>query len=450
MPLFPLPPIGRLSPAASRLLLDQTVAVSVLAAALGGGLLLLPAARRQADPEAPAARALAWLPFAGLLFIAALLICNQVLVGVHIQVAYHGDPAPITRYLGPGWFELPRSGPLSDLIARLARDLPPSLSGREGLLSYTLLRVQAVLELPFTLCAYLSVCGLVAPCLVPALVRGPLFPAAALSFTFTFCLIEARLWNPYTVSDIRARGLCCAAVLLLWPILRRAVPPASLIPLHPRPGGAALLLGYAGAGAVCVLVLGLYDATLLYNLGHLPRYLPVLCAAVAVAALSLALSRQLQPRAPSPAVQTVASLLCAFAVLFFVPSLAIRYCGARPSAALGGLAVAALALLAGLLLAVRGLRAQGRSFALALPGLIAFACVGGALGYAAFYGRLGLGFVSGVPILEARLLLSAAFTLIPGTVAAWAVDAVVTAVARSLRRDPAGAAAPPPPPRAAR
>lgn len=443
MPFLPLPPVGRLSPAEVRHLLDLTVAASLLAAALGGLLLLsLPRPLREADQAGPPA--LPW-PFLGLLLVAALLVANQVLVGVHIQVAYHGDPSPITRYLGPGWFELPRSGLLADLIARLAHDLPPSLTGREGLLAYSLLRVQAVLELPFTLCAYLSVCGLLGPGLVPALVRGPLFPAAALSFTVTFCLIEVRLWNPFTLSDLRARGLCCAAVLLLWPVLRRAVRP---VPFSPRSGGAALLLGYAGAGAVCVLVLGLYDATLLYNLGHLPRHLPVLCAAVAVAALSYALQPLLRPRRLSPALQAVASLLCAFALFFFVPSLAIRYCGARPSAALGGLTAFALALPAGLFLSVRGLRAQGISLTLALPGLAVFACAGGAMGHAALHGRLGLGFVSGVPILEARLLLCAALTLIPGTLAAWAADALLMALA--LPRGPAGAAAPPPPPPAAR
>src|SRR5690242_2572895 len=84
---------------------------------------------------------IAWHPFAQLCAICGLLLVNQVLCDAYIVRAHHGDPSFVTQYLGRGWFDISRGAPIDDLAARLgdARWLAP-----------TVLRVQAVLELPFT------------------------------------------------------------------------------------------------------------------------------------------------------------------------------------------------------------------------------------------------------------------------------------------------------------
>ncbi|WFR68008.1 hypothetical protein P9139_06550 [Curtobacterium flaccumfaciens] len=41
-----------------------------------------------------------------------MFFVNQVLVTAFVDQVWHGDPAPVTRYLPPGWFDLADLGPL--------------------------------------------------------------------------------------------------------------------------------------------------------------------------------------------------------------------------------------------------------------------------------------------------------------------------------------------------
>ena len=140
------------------------------------------------------------------------------------------------------------------------------------------LRVQAVLELPFALLAYLAVVAMLDGGLYRRLVRSVLLPLAAISFTFTFCLIELRLHNPWTQSDLYARWLAalggapglwgCGG----WRTRRRTGSPRSSV--HRALGLVGLLVFFVGAAAVGAVVLVMYDVALLYNLGHLRIRLP--------------------------------------------------------------------------------------------------------------------------------------------------------------------------------
>ena len=128
------------------------------------------------------------------------------------------------------------------------------------------------------------------------------------------------------------------------------------------PSGVLGLLAFlAGAGAISYVVLALYDAFLLYNLAHLPRYAPGIAVSLVVAAgasfvaprVDAALAKAGVTRATSPAMDLCVSALRAFTVLFFVPSLALRYRGMKEYAIACGLLVVALGLVSGAASAVR-------------------------------------------------------------------------------------------------
>ena len=107
----------------------------------------------------------------------------------------------MTRYLGHGWFAIARHNPAVLLVARHAGDAK--------WLSPTVLRVQAFLELPFTVFAYLAVARLLGTGVVRQLTRAPVIVAACVSFTITFSLVEIRLANPWTTDDLVLRALAC-------------------------------------------------------------------------------------------------------------------------------------------------------------------------------------------------------------------------------------------------
>lgn len=123
---------------------------------------------------------------------------------------------------------------------------------------------------------------------------------------------------------------------------------------HEGPSGVLGLLTFlACAGAISYVVLALYDAFLLYNLAHLPRYASGLALSLCVAmgasfaaprvdaALAKALGRE---TLPSPSMDVRISALRTFTILFAVPSLSLRYWGAHPSAVLCGALVIVLAM----------------------------------------------------------------------------------------------------------
>jgi hypothetical protein len=125
-----------------------------------------------------------------------------------------------------------------------------------------------------------------------------------------------------------------------------------------------LLAFLAGAGAIAYVVLALYDSFLLYNLAHLPRYGSGLvmavglsvAASIAAPGVDAALVRALGPRAPSPGIDLSVSALRAFTLLFFVPSLALRYWGGHASAVLCGMLVVAVGFFAGVASMLRRLQ----------------------------------------------------------------------------------------------
>jgi hypothetical protein len=391
---------------------EGTVLMST-AAALGIGAHLARARlARRASSEARDARneagrslvTVALHPLAQLLLVCAFVYVNQVLFGAFILRAHGGSTAFIGQYIPGEWFAIGRHDPLVQLAARHVGD------GRW--LSPTLLRVQAFLELPFTLFAYLAVARLLGRRVYATLCKPVVLALAALSFSVTFSLVELSLPNPYTTHDLMLRGAACilVPVYIAW-IARReeAGSPAALAPRGPS-GVLGLLAFLAGAGAISYVVLALYDAFLLYNLAHLPRYASGIALSLVIAALASyaaprvdgTIARATHGRVPSPAVDICVSALRTFTVLFFVPSLSLRYWGGHSTAAACGLLVVVLATAGG---AVSALRRSRPSAA----GMVRLAVAGGvALALGTWAAHVVLVSAShGMPeLLLARLALS--------------------------------------------
>ncbi|MEU6270776.1 hypothetical protein, partial [Saccharopolyspora shandongensis] len=128
-----------------------------------------------------------------LLVVSGAIYLNQVLCTIYLMRVWHGDPSFIARYLPTGWFALADD---NLLISWLAGVWP-----RPELLSWSLLRVPALLELPFVLLAYLTICRWSGAEVFRRILVWPV----AVSYTATFCLIEWSLANPYTAEDIALR-----------------------------------------------------------------------------------------------------------------------------------------------------------------------------------------------------------------------------------------------------
>lgn len=408
--------LSRLSPAQTRAALDATVALTCGGALLlAGRLLRSRAAAREGPPTT--ARSGAWQPWTALLAVCALLLCNQLVVNAYIAQAHAGEPGFVTRFLGRGWFAVT---PSAKAVRWLAANLPSRWL--RGPLSYSLLRVQAALELPFALLAYLSVVAMLDVGLYRRLWRSALLPLAAISFTVTFCLIELRLYNPWTQSDLYARWLAAAVVIGWWASRRRSGPwpPAAA----PRPGLVALLRFFIGAAAVGAVVLVFYDVALLYNLAHLPERLPILGAGVGAGTLAALWPVAAEAPAPdrtgaSPGLWGLGEILSAFCVIFFAPSLSIRYCGQRWSAVVGAGLLFVAALSWGLTRALRDQAARGVAWWRGLLGLLAALATALVALTADVAGHL---FGPDPPLLELFLLEQAAVVLPLAALAAWRTD----------------------------
>lgn len=87
---------------------------------------------------------------------------NQVLFTVHVTAVHGGDASFVARYLPSGWFAIPRGRFWSGLAA---------VWPHPELLAPTVLRVQALLELPFVVLAYLAVTRRLAPDVAARLAR---------------------------------------------------------------------------------------------------------------------------------------------------------------------------------------------------------------------------------------------------------------------------------------
>ncbi|MDB5212195.1 MAG: hypothetical protein JWO86_122 [Myxococcaceae bacterium] len=355
-------------------------------------------------PNARARRSLATLalhPLAQLLFVCALLYVNQVLFGAFILRAHGGSTSFIAQYIPGEWFAIGRHDPLVHLAARHVGD------GRW--LSPTLLRVQAFLELPFTMFAYLAIARLLGRRVYATLCTPVVLALAALSFSFTFSLVELELANPYTSDDLVLRGAACLVVpmYIAW-IAKREARRSPVLAAPAGPSGVLGLLAFlAGAGALSYIVLALYDAFLLYNLAHFSRYASGIALSLLIAVLAAygaprvdrALARATGARMPSPAVDVCVSALRTFTILFFVPSLSLRYWGAHPTAVACGVLVVLVAFLGGAIPALQ--RSRGMVVRLAMAGAVAL----GLGGWAAHVVLVAAG--HGMPeLLLARLALS--------------------------------------------
>ncbi len=180
--------------------LEATVLLST-AAALAIGVLVrsgAPAAARPAEPSS-ITRRVVFHPLAQFLFVCGVLYANQVLFSAYILRAHGGSAAFIARYIPGPWFAIGRHDPLVGLVAQHVGD------GRW--LAPSLLRVQAFLELPFTMFAYLAVARLLGVRLYATLCRLPILALVALSFSATFSIIELSLPNPYTTDDLVLRAI---------------------------------------------------------------------------------------------------------------------------------------------------------------------------------------------------------------------------------------------------
>ena len=311
-----------------------SAALSAIIIAATGAALFLPRGRRTEEAGGGLGP-----PGLSLAAVIAVIYINQVLFTVYAIRVRHGDPSFIARYLPRGWFALARG----HAVATLARHFPDP-----GLLAPTVLRVQAFLELPFVVFAYLTVSRWYSAGAYRA-ARQLAWPVSV-SCTAAFCLIEWSLRNPYTTDDIAIR-IAAAVVVPMW-ARRLAGAPADRVPNLP-----ALLAFAASTAALGFIVLTVYDTALLYNLGHLGAKLPVAAAALAALAAARVIAPLLPQRPPGRGLESIARSFRAFLPSFFVAALPIRY-------GLLGSGTAYLAAAAALLIiVVAGVRGIGDTFA---------------------------------------------------------------------------------------
>ena len=336
----------------------------VVAAATAAGLVLAPRATAPARPRRWTRHPGTWL-----LVVTAAIYLNQVLFTIYLTRVWGGDPAFIAQHLPSGWFDL---ADRNEVIGRLAERFP-----QPELLSVSVLRVQAFLELPWVLLAYLTICRWFGPDLFRRTV-GLLWPLS-ISYTVTFCLIEWSLPNPYTVDDIVLRAVSALIVPLL--LTRLAEGDGASTPL-------GLAVFVVSAGSLGYLVLAVYDTALLYNLGHLAGEAPRMALAAAVLAAARFAASRIRPGQERPVFGVMSGALRWFLALFSVPALPIRYglsFGVPLLSACAGTVIA----VAAVVLALRGSTASPTSLAV----VAVLASAGGGAGFLA---------VGGYP--EARLL----------------------------------------------
>lgn len=306
--------------------LDVLIVGAVVAA------LLLSRRRERPNACGKARRRRVWSPAAALAVVIGLIYLNQVLFTVYVLRVRDGNPAFIARYLPDGWFAISHGA----AIETLARHLPAP-----ELLAPSVLRVQAFLELPFVVLAYLLVCRWFSPLAYRRALR--LAWPATVAYTATFCLIEWSLHNPYTRDDILIR-IAAAAIAPLW--LAR-LPAGSPEFSHRLPNLLAFAVSTAALG---VLVLIVYDTALLYNLGHLTAQSPVAAISLVVLGAARFGARLVPDDVPGRGIESIARSFGHLLTLFLLPALPIRYglgFGAAYASAIGALALAATAMFLG-------------------------------------------------------------------------------------------------------
>ncbi len=331
-----------------RLLTNAFEITLVLSGATSLGAVSWMAWRKQ-TPTVPREPARLFLhPWSQFALVCAFLLVNQVFYNAYVRAAHGGDPSFLTRYLGRGWCA---GTPDAWLVKLVAEHVPVAW------LSMAVLRAQAFLELPFALLAYLTVAYQLDRGLYRALVRSPLMALASASFTAAFCIVELQLHNPWTESDLAVRVVSAVVTpaWLVWAARGHRGKPH----FPARDGRPRTLLGllafFVGAAAVATIVLVMYDVTLLYNLAHLSKRLPVLALATLAASAVFAWARRADAwtartfgaddeASPPASIGAITSALVVFTAVFFVPSLVLRYWGPHASA----VCLAAVLLLTGM------------------------------------------------------------------------------------------------------
>jgi hypothetical protein len=364
-------------------------------------------------------------PGSWLAALVVALLLNQVLFTVYVVRVHGGDASFIARYLPSGWFALASH---NRVVVAIARAFPAP-----GLLAPTVLRVQAALELPLVLLAYLCAARWLDRRLYQSLVSPIILGAASASYTLTFSLIEWSLRNPYTGQDLALRAITGVFSPMLIHRLARRTREADLRP-PPARSTVDILLFAASAGALGYLVLVVYDTALLYNLGHLSAHGPgiLVAAAALVVARVLARARAVAedrppshhpPGHPGPGIDTLATALVWFTALFFVPALSIRYAIGFADVPLAGLAGAAVAVVAAAL-TVRDVygRLTAPKDRRAVIGWVAGAVLAVAVGALAATGAR----LVAAPYPEYRLLLAAALFMTAATAALALSDRLTT------------------------
>ncbi|MGW2562948.1 hypothetical protein ACWCXB_27595 [Streptomyces sp. NPDC001514] len=377
-------------------------AVVVISAVLA--LALAPAAGRRmpARPVEGVAGGRRIGPGGALTAVTALVYLNQVLFTVYVARVHGGDASFIARHLPDGWFALAAtdSGPLGWAVAHFPAP---------ELLAPSVLRVQAFLELPFVLLAFMVVLRWLDPALYPRVARSALLWAASASYTAVFCLVEWDLRNPYTVDDIAIRLVAAVVTpaLIRWLAARQDEDKDKGEGEDKgagagEPGGGplgvgGLLLFFVSLAALGALVLMVYDTALLYNLGKTDRRWPYAASALLVLFLARRAAGKVRGRpVPGGAVAVVGEGLRRWLVLFFVPALAVRYGVTFGTPALA----AAVALLILLMAAAYALRQGGSGPRLLLGAQLGAAVVAGtAAAYVA--GSWGSGTYYEVALLSA-------------------------------------------------
>jgi hypothetical protein len=286
---------------------DVVVAGSVLVA-----LVVVPRVVPSRAEAAPVSRPRRAGPGVALGVVVGLVYLNQVLVTVYVSRVYGGDASFIARYLPSGWFAMATDNSVLEAVAR--RFPAPEL------LAPTVLRVQAFLELPFVLFAFLTVLRWLDRGWYARVARSPLVWAAAFAYTLVFCAVEWELRNPYTVDDVIVRAVAAIVTppLIIW-LARREEG-------GQRPISATGLAAFAiSAWALGYLILFVYDTALLYNLAHVRDRLYGAAIALAVLLSARLMAERLPAYGVGAGVSAITVGLRWSLALFFVPALAVRY-----------------------------------------------------------------------------------------------------------------------------
>ena len=299
-------------------------------------------------------------------FVVALLFANQLVVAVYVDA--RGGPGFVQQYLGDFWFHV-LQGPG---VHRVAVWLGP----RAEWLAPSVLNVQAFLELPFTLLAYLTVARLLGRAALAPLVRLPVLMLTGLFCTATFVAVERWFSSPWTDADIWLRW---ASALATPPALAWLLAGHRRAPATPEPLNLSRLLSFLlGALGLGVLVLFVYDTCLLYNLRHARFLWPYALFALALCVAALCLARSSTAQPVSPMLSLLHTVFVQFTWLFFVPALSLRYMGTSPGV-LGGYGVLLLATFVFVAFKVQAWPRAGFTVVLALSAAFASAGIAAAM-----------------------------------------------------------------------